>query len=468
MSRILVVDDEPTICWALQQALSEDGHDVTVSSTAEEALKNFDQLSPDLVMLDVRLPGMDGLSALNHFRENNAETPVIVMTAFGDLETAVQAIHRGAFEYLLKPFDLDQVTQAVSRALTHASTETSVSGDVGDAKETDLLLGSSPAMQAIYRHIALVADQDVPVLITGESGTGKELVAAAVHRYSKRATQPFIPVCIPAFNESVVESELFGHARGAFTGAVDHRVGLLEAAHRGTAFFDEIGDISPPLQVKMLRVLESKIITPVGSNEPRQTDFRLIAATNRNLEAMVAEETFREDLYYRLNVYQIQIPPLRERTEDIPILANKFMREVDPQGRVTLADSAIEELAKRPWHGNVRELRNVIEQAVLATRSGQLTADRIPQASPSIKLSRDAHPLDKLENTVRDWVRHQADSQSDGQITSGLYDAFLERTEPLLFEEVLQLSNGNRQEAARILGIHRQTLRDKMKKHQMD
>ncbi|TWT46350.1 Nitrogen regulation protein NR(I) [Thalassoglobus neptunius] len=468
MSRILVVDDEPTICWALQQALSEDGHTVTVSSTAEEALQNLEQLSPDLVMLDVRLPGMDGLAALNHIRERAATTPVIVMTAFGDLETAVQAIHRGAFEYLLKPFDLDQVTHAVNRALTHSSSETPSTETAGNVAETGQLLGSSPAMQAIYRHIALVADQDVPVLITGESGTGKELVAAAVHRYSKRAKQPFIPVCIPAFNESVVESELFGHARGAFTGAVDHRIGLLEAADRGTAFFDEIGDISPSLQVKLLRVLESKVITPVGSNEPRQTDFRLIAATNRNLEAMVADQSFREDLYYRLNVYQIQIPPLRERTEDIPILANKFMRAVDPQGRVTLSDSAVEELTKRPWHGNVRELRNVIEQAVLATRSGQLTADCIPVVSSSIKQPREAQPLDNLEQTVRDWVRHCADSQSDGELDSGLYDAFLETTEPLLFEEVLQLSKGNRQEAAKILGIHRQTLRDKMKKHQMD
>ena len=467
MSTILIVDDEPTICWALQRALAEEGHEVTTSATAEDALAQVNNAVPDVIMMDVRLPGMDGLSALEQLRMQVPNTPVVIITAFGNLDTAVQAIHRGAFEYLTKPFDLDQAIAVIRRAL-HGRTPDEPDVDVlSTGSDLDQkLLGSSPQMQRIYRDIAIVADRDVPVLITGESGTGKELVAAAIHQYSERASGPFVPVCIPAMSESVLESELFGHAKGAFTGAVESREGLINAAHRGTAFFDEIGEVSIATQVKLLRVLESKAVTPVGGNEPRQSDFRLLAATNRNLEAMVKAGTFREDLYYRLNVYQIEIPPLRARPDDIPVLARHFMTLLDPQGNVSLSEAALDELRSRRWNGNVRELRNAIEHAVIVTRSGTISADSFP--APMISAAEPLEAGESFASVVRNWFRSRTDSRASVSDIVNLNEEFLAEAEPVMLVEALRLSNENRQEAARILGMHRQTLREKLRKYDLD
>ncbi|MBW3542323.1 MAG: sigma-54 dependent transcriptional regulator, partial [Planctomycetes bacterium] len=371
MSSVLIVDDEASICWALGNALSEDGHAVTTAASAEEALDLAWATRPDVVVMDIRLPGLDGLSALERLRGRLAATPVVVMTAFGSLDTAVHAISRGAFEYLTKPFDLDDAIEVIRRALDSGrSTESGSASGVLESALDGMLLGESPAMQIVFRKIALVAEHEVPVLISGESGTGKELVATAIHRYSRRSEGPFVPICVPAMSEALVESELFGHAQSAFTGALFERQGLLRSAHGGTAFFDEIGDVSVLTQTKLLRVLETRSITPVGSNQPQNTDFRLVAATNRPLEEMVAAGSFREDLLYRLNVFRIEMPPLRERREDIPLLGRHFLSRIDRLGKATLSDEALEELSCRPWHGNVRELRNAIEYAVITTRSG--------------------------------------------------------------------------------------------------
>lgn len=467
MSTILIVDDEPSICWVLKKALSEEGHQVDTMATAEEALKFTAKTVPDVVVLDVRLPGMDGLTALKKLQQHIGQAPVVIITAFGDLNTAVLAISGGAFEYLTKPFDLDQAMQVIQKAI--ASRNVVPPPDIAtpaESPENLLLIGSSPAMQAIYRNIAIVAERDIPVLITGESGTGKELVAAAIHRYSKRAAGPFVPVCIPAMSESVLESELFGHTRGAFTGAMEKRSGLIKAADRGTAFFDEIGEISIQTQVKLLRVIESRAMTPVGGDEAVQADFRLLAATNRDLESMVAEGTFRKDLYFRLNVYQIVIPPLRERTADIPVLAEHFMKRIDPLEKVYLGKSASQELLSRPWLGNVRELRNTIEHAVIVTRSGEISPAAF--AAPMSLSDSLNKPAKSLGEFVRTWIRSQIHSHDSQAEIVNLYDRFLSESESVLISEALSLTQGNRQDAAKILGIHRQTLREKIRRYHLN
>ncbi|MCG6158309.1 sigma-54-dependent transcriptional regulator [Rubinisphaera margarita] len=460
MSNILVVDDEPSICWTLEQALADDGHEVVATSTAEEALQIAERLRPDVVVMDIRLPGMDGLEALEALKNVARDTPVIMITAFGNLDTAVQAIKRGAFEYLTKPFDLEDAIQVVRRAL--GSKPSSAVGEHAPLPQdmSQTLLGSSPGMQAVFRKIAMVAPHDVPVLITGESGTGKELVAAAIHRYSNRSSGLFIPVCIPAMNESVLESELFGHSRGAFTGAVVERRGLLQAADGGTAFLDEIGDISLATQVKILRVLETKAITSVGRDEQYTSDFRLVAATHRNLEEMVGRGEFREDLFYRLSVFRIVIPPLRERMEDIPVLARHFIWNVDPRRVVSLSPSALEELVSRPWNGNIRELRNVIEHAVIVTRSGEISPHSFP---PPMRRGEEIDRRPQLNQALREWWKETYNREESP--TEGMHEAFLSAAEPVIMEEALKVTGGNRQEAARILGLHRQTLREKIRKY---
>mgnify|MGYP002622899578 FL=1 len=461
MSSILIVDDEPSICWALQQALTDDGHRVVTTATAEEALQRIGDLKPDVIVMDIRLPGIDGLTALEQLRERIPQTPVIMITAFGSLDTAVKAVNRGVFEYLTKPFDLDEAIGIIRRALESQSHDRDSPETAADREPW--LLGASPVMQDVFRKIAYVARHDVPVLITGESGTGKELVAAAIHRYSTRSEGPFIPVCVPAMNEAMVESELFGHTKGDFTGAVAERDGLLTAAHGGSAFFDEIGDISLTIQTKLLRVLETKSVVPVGGNLGRNSDFRLVAATNRHLEETVAQGLFREDLFYRLNVYRIEVPPLRERREDISILANHFMRRLDPEGHVWFSDAAVTSLMNRQWKGNVRELRNAVEHAVIVTRSGEIQPDAFPaEVGSGATLVRNPSGLQQL---IRDWWSANASPTANPAETGALYEAFLAEVEPLLLTEALAKSDGNRQEAARLLGIHRQTLREKLRKY---
>lgn len=466
MSRILIVDDEPSICWALEQALTEDGHEVETTATAEEALTLAERMRTDVVVMDIRLPGMDGLSALETLRSRLGDVPIIMITAFGNLSTAVEAIRRGAFEYLTKPFDLEDAVEVVRRALgeqepTLEEADSQFETDAGG----QILIGTSPAMQTVFRQIAVVAEYDVPVLITGESGTGKELVATAIHHYSQRSSGPFVPVCVPAMNESLIESELFGHAEGAFTGARRSRRGLLESANGGTAFFDEIGDIAAATQVKLLRVLETREITPVGSDRSRASDFRLIAATNQDVEGMVAAGTFREDLFYRLNVFRIEMPPLRERPEDIPHLARHFLRRLDPGGEVRLTEPVLEELTSRSWSGNVRELRNAIERAVVVTRAGEIAVDSLP--SPRATAEEEKASC-HLEEAVRRWWIEQVHSSSQSPQGSRNYEALLSRIEPVLFREALKLTKGNRQEAARLLGLHRQTLREKLRGYDLD
>jgi DNA-binding NtrC family response regulator len=468
MSRILIVDDEASICFAFREFLTDEGHQVDVAASAEEGLKLAERRSPDALVLDVRLPGLDGLSAIPRFRERIGPAPIVVMTAFGNLDTAVRAMEGGAFDYLVKPFDLDQAAHVVRRALETPDTSGRPVPEPADAGD-EALIGSSPALQELFKSIALVAPADVPVLITGESGTGKELVARAIHRHSHRRSGPFLPICLAALSPNLVERELFGHLKGSFTGASHDRQGLLELASGGTVLLDEIGDVPPGLQVKLLRAIERREVTPVGDARPRPTDIRVVAATNRPLSELMAAGQFREDLFFRLSVFPIQLPPLRERREDIPALAEHFLlrsRRPD-QVETRLSREVLDELRARPWTGNIRELRNAIEHAAIVARGRPIRPEHLPAASGATTRV-DPGSEDGLADRLADWARREAIRLRGLPDGASLYEDFLERTEPPLLRAVLAACRGNRAQAAQVLGIHRATLRQKLNKYGID
>jgi two-component system nitrogen regulation response regulator GlnG len=460
MSNILIVDDEESICWGLSRLLGGEGHDVSVASSAEEGLEKVPAAKPDLVVLDVRLPGMDGLTAMSRFREVAGPVPIVVITAFGSLNTAVAALSEGAFDYLPKPFDLDQAAAVIHRALAMPEHDESSSSSTTPLPDDEELFGTSPAMQEVFKRIALVAPTDAAVLISGESGTGKELVARAIHRHSSRASAPLVPVNLASLSPTLVESELFGHVKGAFTGATASRQGLLELANGATVFFDEAGDIPLSVQVKLLRVLEQHEVTPVGDTRPRRTSFRVVAATNRKLRDECAEERFRQDLFFRLAVFEIHLPPLRERREDIPALAELFLRRAATPGNAVpqLLAETVRELCRRDWPGNVRELRNAIEHGALMARGGAIAPEHLPPAT-TLNESPSADSAVALHQQVRTWTEQQLASPERNE---ELYERFLSATEPALFDAVLAATNQNRAQAAALLGIHRATLRKKL------
>ena len=466
MSHVLVVDDEPAICWGFRELLRGEGHEVTIASSAEEALKVAPKCLPDTIVLDVRLPGMDGLSALKQLKVKSNDAPVVVMTAFGNLETAVRAVEEGAFDYLTKPFELSDANDVVRRSLEHrhATRTASPEGDSDDAALAETIVGSSPAMQAVFKQIAFVAQSDAPVLITGESGTGKELVARAIHRHSPRSSEPFMPVSLAAMNEASVESELFGHVKGAFLGATAERKGILEIAGSGTILLDEIGDVPTAVQLKLLRTIEHQEIVPVGSAEPRQCGFRVVAATNRDLGRLIEEGLFREDLYFRLGVVKIELPPLRERPEDIPDLARHFLSLMAGKSTDgTLSSSALLELSGRPWPGNVRELRNAVEHAAILSRGGTIEASHLPPADSTTTWS--ASSSDVLQREIVRWASEQLQPLDGADSEAALYEDVLQLVEPPLLNAVLAHCRNNRAAAARLLGLHRATLRQKLKNH---
>jgi two-component system, NtrC family, nitrogen regulation response regulator GlnG len=457
VSHILVVDDEEAVCWALRRALRGEGHSVDVAASAEEAFTLAAAHRPDAIVLDVRLPGLDGLSALERLRELSEDAPVIVVTAFGNLATAVRAVEGGAFDYLAKPFDLDHALATVARALQRRAVQpTAVPPEPAVPPED--IVGTSAAMQTVFKRIALVAPRDACVLVTGESGTGKELVARALHRYSARRDRPFLPIHVAALNPALVESELFGHVKGAFTGAAQARPGLLGLADGGTVFLDELADIPLSVQVKLLRVLEHGEVLPVGANQSQPLNVRVLAATHQDLERKVAAGEFRHDLYFRLNVFRIQLPPLRARRDDIVPLAEHFLRRLEP-GAVPLLPLTIEYLMGQPWPGNVRELRNALEHAVIVARGGPLLPEHFPtsaglEAAP-------ADPARQLADAVCYWLEERVRAAAPSA-PADLYAELLRQVEPPLLEEVMRRLQGNRWVAAQWLGLNRATVRKKL------
>ncbi|WP_390631185.1 sigma-54-dependent transcriptional regulator [Roseiconus lacunae] len=469
--QVLIVDDEPAICWALEKTLTGEGHSATIASSAEEGLQLAQDHDFSMAFLDVRLPGMDGIEALPRFIELT-DAPIVIITAFGDLETAVAAVKNGASDYLTKPFRLEDVLQVCRRTLQtveHANaTEAGPEKPVSTSGSTSMV-GTSAAMQQVFRQIALVADSDLSVLITGETGTGKELVAAAIARHSCRSQKPYIVTAPVALNPELIESELFGHVKGAFTGAIADREGLFEQADGGTILLDEIGDLPMRIQVKLLRVLESGEFSRVGEVRSRVANVRVIAATNRDLVKAIAKGEFREDLYHRLSGMQIHLPPLRERSEDILPLCEHFLSRLTTPVSVDLSDEMVRELRSRHWYGNIRELKNAVEHAAVVARGRPLVVEDLPANAGYRPATGDAED-DVVAATpnlvVEAWVQHEL--KQDDSADANLHAKFLDDFEPALMRRVLEHTGGNRAKAAEILGIHRSTLRERCKEYGLD
>jgi two-component system nitrogen regulation response regulator GlnG len=466
MATLLVVDDEASILLAFRRAFREPDVTLLTAETAAEGLELARQRRPDVIVLDVHLPDLSGLEMLRRLRELDARSPVVFITGKGTTDTAIEAMKLGAYEYLVKPVELSTLRQVVERALAisrlmhvPAVLDAALDGD----ERADAIVGSCPAMQEVYKAIGRVAAQDVTVLITGESGTGKELVARALYQHSRRSGGPFLPINCAAIPEHLLESELFGHEKGAFTGADRRRIGKFEQVSGGTLFLDEVGAMSPLTQSKLLRVLQEQTFERLGGNELIRTDVRVLAATNTNLEAAVAAGHFRLDLYYRLSVFTIHLPPLRERGDDLKLLVQHYLRRFNRElgkGVQGVAPDALELLHRYPWPGNVRELQSALKQALLKAAGPVLVTDFLHPSvtgSPSVP-SDDGSGEAETERELAAFIEARLQAG-----TEELYAEALRWMERLLVTRVLRHTGGNQLQAARILGITRGSLRTKIR-----
>lgn len=437
--RIMVVDDEMIVRESFYHWFDKYGHEVDTAASGEEALQKLEKRPFDLLFVDIKMPGMDGLELLDAVKNQYPETDVVIITAYGSIESAVKAMKSGAGDYLLKPFKPEHINLVMEKIQQQKALKSQyqyLKKQIGEMTRFDNIIGQSSAMTRVFEMIPEVAGSDAPVLLSGETGTGKELVAKAIHARSSRANHPFIAINCGAMTESLLESELFGHCKGAFTGADKNRKGFLEVVSGGTLFLDEVGEISLKMQVDLLRVLEEKIITRLGSNQPIDVDFRLICATSRNLDELLRAGAFREDFYYRINVIEIGIPTLKERREDIPLLVRHFLAKYSHETTkyVDRIDSGAEKLLKAyDWPGNVRELQNAIERAVVLSRSRTLTARDFSFLKPP-------PPSEARPRSLRELEKHH-------------------------IRAVLDECGGNVSQAAQILDINRSTLHKKINKY---
>jgi two-component system nitrogen regulation response regulator GlnG len=467
--RILVVDDDEGVRWALDRALAREGYAPVLAATAGAAVAEVEAGGIACVLMDIRMPGGDGLAALRRLREHDPSLPVIMMTAFGSLQAAVEAMKLGAYDYITKPFDFDELAILVRRALEVRSLLDELARlreGLQGRQDQGSLIGSSPAMQAVFKTVGRVASSDLTVLIRGESGTGKELVARAIHLNSRRQRMPFVPVNCAAIPRDLLESDLFGHERGAFTGATAPRRGKFELAQGGTIFLDEVGDMDLALQAKILRALEDRKIERLGGEASLEVDVRIIAATHQDLEARVAQQSFRQDLLYRLAVVPVVLPPLRERREDIPALVEHFLRRAAEEAGgppKVISDAALQALLDYDWPGNVRELENAIKRACILAPTEIILPEHLPSALPHrAPPGRERTlPLDKI---LAEGIRAEIRRLGPGG-AGKLYAHFLGRVERPLLKYALDLSGGNQLKAAALLGINRNTLRKKLKQH---
>jgi len=448
---ILIVDDDAAMRQMLESLFREQGYAVREASSAPAALEVASEIELDAVLSDIKMPGKSGIEMVGELRQIRPDTPVVLMTAFGSIDSAVEAMRAGAFDYVTTPFETEAVLLTLERAIERRALEEEnrrLRRAVDQTSSFGDLIGESPAMREIFALIRKVAHGRSSVLITGESGTGKEVVARTLHYHGSRADKPFVPINCTAIPEGLLESELFGHVRGAFTGAHSSKRGLFEKANGGTLFLDEIGDMGLGLQSKLLRVLQDGEIRPVGGTQAIRVDVRIVAATNQDLQSAMEEGIFREDLFYRLNVIPVHIPPLRERPEDIPPLVDAFLRKhTNGRGRRSIVPGAMERLKVCTWKGNARELENVLERAMALSESDELGLEDLPLGSAGAV----------QDGSDSDTALHRA----------ALEHLSLRELEERYIEEVLNITEGNKVQAAKILGIDRKTLyrRAERRKH---
>jgi two-component system, NtrC family, response regulator PilR len=457
VSRILVVDDEESMRQLLEIALGKEGHRITLAESGTKATELIDKSSYDLVISDIKMPDMSGVEVLRHIKETDPSVPVIMVTAYASAETAVEALRLGAYDYLTKPFKMEELKTNIRNALEKVRLKReneTLKRELKHKHGLDSMLGSSPPMLKLFEHIKSVAATNSTVLITGESGTGKELAARAIHVRSQRVNDQFVSINCGAVPETLLESELFGHTKGSFTGATASHKGLFEVAHKGTIFLDEIGEMSPTMQVKLLRVLQEKKIRAIGSTEEIEVDVRILAATNKDLDLGVKEGTFREDLYYRLAVIPIHLPPLRERREDIPVLAEHFLekaRRSSGKSITKIADDALERLKAYDWPGNVRELENVIERAMALEPSGMILLERLPDKVRDEQRPEAAAPLAARDELIPD---------------SGIdFSDHVASLEKKLLTEAMDKASGVQTKAAKLLNMNLRSFRYLLQKY---
>lgn len=459
-AQVWVVDDDRSIRWVLEKALQKANISARCFSNADNLLGALELGKPDAILTDIRMPGIDGLELLNQLQGKYPQLPVIIMTAHSDLESAVSAFHGGAFEYLPKPFDVDDAVDLVRRACAQNQNPSSDEPQPAIADRTPEIIGEAPSMQEVFRAIARLARSHITVLINGESGTGKELVARALHRHSPRAEKPFIALNMAAIPRDLLESELFGHERGSFTGAQTRRAGRFEQADGGTLFLDEIGDMSADLQTRLLRVLADGEFFPVGAHTPVKVDVRIIAATHQNLDVLVTEGRFREDLFHRLNVIRIHLPPLRERRQDIPLLLRHFLNEASLELKVetkVLLPEVENYLCRLDWPGNVRQLENTCRWITVMAAGKEVHLADLPPELLSIKAPEAGPVMETWQECFQNWVDQRL-KRGDRNIAK---DA-IESAEGILIITALQATRGRRQEAAKLLGYGRNTLTRKI------
>lgn len=464
MNTILVVDDEVSIRRALEKFLQSLGYKVLSAENGEEGLKLARQENIDLALVDLMMPVMGGVDFIRAFKELQPDSVAIVLTGFGSIASAVEAMRAGAYHYLTKPFELDDISSLIQTALEHRQLRQEnvlLKQQVQQRYRFDNIVGTHEGMGAVFNIIEKVSDTDSTVLILGESGTGKELVARALHYNSRRRDKALVTVNCAAIPENLLEAELFGYVKGAFTGAVHNRIGRFDAANRGTLFLDEIGDMSPKLQVKLLRVLQEQRFEPIGSNRTHEVDVRVIAATHQNLEQMVREKKFREDLFYRLNVIPLHVPPLRERKSDLPVLVEHFITQYneDSQHKVSgISDRALAALLQYEWPGNVRQLENAVERAMVFRKSGKLDLADFPASIVGTASAVNSHQ-----------VVTRAPTFTPPQLPEhglSFKDAVAD-FESQLIMQALERTSGNKNRAATLLGMNRTTLVEKMKKRKI-
>ena len=457
--KIQLIEDDSSIAASLEKELHAEGYEVAIATRGDDGLVAAVKDSCDLVITDLKMPGLSGLQLVEKLHAAKPKLPIIMITAFGTTETAIEATKLGAYDYLLKPFDTAELLKLVASAVA-SSRMMSEPLELGKAQPTQsAIIGSCRAMQAIYKEIGRVAATPVTVLIRGETGTGKELVARAIYQHSQRAAQPFIAVNCAAIPETLLESELFGHERGSFTGAHARRIGRFEQANRGTIFLDEIGDLSPSTQVKLLRILQEKYLQRVGGNDKIPVDVRVLAATHRDLETAMKERLFREDLFYRLSSVTITLPPLRERAEDIPELVKYCLQrsalEIGVQSP-SIQPEVVNFLQAQSWPGNVRELENVVRHALLLSRAYPVSLEHAQQAYARVR-----RPVANSDQTIAGYFTDLLTRARRGELPDARA-SMIEEMERELFSRAIEMANWNQAKAARWLGVSRTTMREKL------